>query len=293
MLARRARHDIAWIASNRDAPSRIAAVCWGMALLHDEFPDELPDIDDRLVAPNTRYEILDGVVEYVSPADIPHGVRHAQILLLIGAHVGLEFQVACDLLSRVTRIDDFAPDVSVFPVAPDPRTGGRQLDQLAFEVVNKKSMARTARKATKLVARGVRRVFAIDLDRSRALEWSRADDDWCELQDVIEDPVFDVPLPVDALIRTLKTDDLTARALLAKHNPVLEATRAHDRAEGRAEGRIAGKREALIALLAARGLPLDDAARERIAHEQDAERLDRWIAGSLQCATVAELLANR
>jgi hypothetical protein len=263
-----------------------------MALLQDEFPDELPDIDERLVAPNTRYEILDGVVEYVSPADIPHGVRHAQILLLIGAHIGLEFQVACDLLSRVTRIDDFAPDVSVFPVAPDPRTGGRQLDQLAFEVIGKKSLARTTRKAAKLVARGVRRVFAIDVERSRALEWSSADDDWREVQDAIEDPVFDVPLPIEALIRTMKTDDLTARALLGKHNPVLEATRAHDRAEGLAEGRVEGKREALIALLEARGVSLDEAARQRIAAERDPDRLDRWIARSVQCATAAALLAE-
>jgi hypothetical protein len=281
-----------------------------MALLQDEFPDELPDddelpdIDERLVAPNTRYEILDGVVEYVSPAHFPHGVRHAQILLLIGAHIGLEFQVACDLLMRVTRIDDFAPDVSVFPLAPDPRTGGRQIDQLAFEVIGKKSLARVTRKAAKLVARGVRRVFAIDVARSRALEWSRADDDWREVQDAIEDPVFVVPLPVEALIQTMKTDDLMARALLGKHNPVLEATRAHDRAEGlaegrvegraegRVEGRIAGKREALIAVLTVRGLALDDAARERIAQEQDAGRIDRWIARSPRCATVEELLAE-
>jgi hypothetical protein len=91
----------------------------------------------------------------------------------------------------------------------------------------------------------------------------------------------------------MKTDDVTAHALLAKHNPVIEATRAHDREEGRKEGRIAGKREALIALVAARGLALDDAARERIMREQDAERLDRWIARSLHSTTVEELLAER
>jgi hypothetical protein len=76
--------------------------------------------------------------------------------------------------------------------------------------------------------------------------------------------------------------------LLARHNPVLETARAHDRAEGR----LAGKREALIALLGARGWTLDDAARECIAQERDEERLDRWIARSVQCRAVEELLAE-
>lgn len=32
---------------------------------------ELPDIDDRLVEPETPYEMLDGELVYVSPADPP------------------------------------------------------------------------------------------------------------------------------------------------------------------------------------------------------------------------------
>ena len=35
-----------------------------------------PAVDERLVMPETRFEILDGKVEYVPPADEPHGVRH-------------------------------------------------------------------------------------------------------------------------------------------------------------------------------------------------------------------------
>jgi hypothetical protein len=151
---------------------------------------ELPDIDERLVAPETPYEIMDGMVVQVSPSDDPHGIRHSQILALIEAHVGPEFQVACDMLTRTSKLDDIAPDASVFPVARHPKTGGRQLEQLAFEVVSTGSLGYAGRKAAKLVARGVRRVFAIDVEHSRLLEWSRSLDDWSEVETAsIEDPV--------------------------------------------------------------------------------------------------------
>jgi hypothetical protein len=87
---------------------------------------------------------------------------------------GSAFEVAADLLTRTSRVDDIAPDVSVYPDAPDPRTGGRQLEQLAFEIVSTQSLGDAAGKARKLATRGVRRVFAIDVARSRALEWSRS-----------------------------------------------------------------------------------------------------------------------
>jgi hypothetical protein len=270
---------------------------------------DLPDIDERLVAPETPFEILDGMVMYVAPSDPPHGIRHAQILLLIGAHVGREFQVACDMLTRTSKVDDFAPDASIFPAAPHPETGRRQLEQLAFEVVSTQSLGHAGRKAAKLVARGVRRVFAIDVESERALEWSSSLAGWSEIESTcIEDPVFDVALPVDSLVRTVKADDDVARALLARRNPVLEAARKRDHAEGHAqghakgraeghaeghaEGRIAGKREALISLLDALGVPVDADARERILGERDPARIDRWIARAAIHRTTAELFAE-
>ena len=40
------------------------------------------------------------------------------------------------MLTRTSEKGDMAPDASVHPAAPDPRTGGRQLEDLAFEVVS-------------------------------------------------------------------------------------------------------------------------------------------------------------
>jgi Uma2 family endonuclease len=283
---------------------------------------ELPDIDDRLVEPETRYEMLDGELIYVSPAKEPHAERHAQLCVLIGAHCGPEFKVACDLLTRTSQDDDFAPDVSVYPRALDPRTGRRQLPQLVFEVVSTQSMGDATRKAAKLAARGVRRMFAIDVRRSRALEWSAARGRWSVLDNSgqISDPTLQVPLPIEAMIRDAKTDGVVARALIAKRTPEIEAARAEDRAKGVAEGlakglakgvargraegvargraegvargRAEGWAEAVLSLLALRGLAPDREARERILAERDLARLGRWLAHASTCRSVAELLAE-
>jgi Uma2 family endonuclease len=117
---------------------------------------DLPAVDDRLVMPETPYEMLDGELVRVSPADPPHAERHFQLCALIEAHTGPAFEAACDLLTRTSRTDDVAPDISIYADAPDPVTGGRQLEQLAFEVVSTQSLADAGRKAAKLAARGVR-----------------------------------------------------------------------------------------------------------------------------------------
>ena len=263
---------------------------------------DLPDINDRLVEPDTPYEIYDGELVRVSPADPPHAERHLQLCALIEAHTGPGFEAGCDLLTRTSKVDDIAPDVSVYPEDPDPRSGGRQLEQLAFEVVSKQRFGKATRKAKKLTRRGVRRVFAIDVKQSRMLEWSAARRTWCELDAAgyIVDPALEVALPIEALLHSAKADDAVARALVAKHNPVIEAVReegraegtAQGRAEGVAQGRVEGMAQALVGLLAARGVALDQTERDRILGERDLARLERWIARAATCASSTELLAE-
>ncbi|TMQ23528.1 MAG: Uma2 family endonuclease [Deltaproteobacteria bacterium] len=251
---------------------------------------DLPDIDDHLVEPGTRYEMLDGKVVYVPPSDAPHGERQFELCALVAAHTGSEVKGASDLLTRTSKRDDVAPDVSVYPGARDPNTGRRQLAQIAFEVVSTQSLGDAGKKAASLISRGVRRVFAIDVERARVLEWSAALGTWSMLDAAatIADPALAVPLPIETLIREGKTDDAVMRALAAKHNPVLETIKASSRAEG--IGR--GKAEAVVAVLEARGVPLDPAARDRILGEQDLARLERWIVRAIACASAAELLAG-
>lgn len=292
--------------------------------------EELPPIDERLALPEAGYEIIDGVVTFVVPADPPHGESHQTISVLVSAHVHTDFKVALDLLTRTSKIDDIAPDVSVYPRAPDPKTGGRSLEHLAFQVVSTESLARASTKAKKLAGRGVRRVFAIDIKRNRALEWSRELDTWGVLDSdgYIEDAALAVRLSVHALLNAANTDDDVARALVVKQNPVIEAANARShaegfaegiaegkaegiaegkaegkaegiaegitkgKAEGMAEGITRGKTEAVIALLSERGFTLSDQERRQILSERDQKRIDGWLWRARTCASVAELLAS-
>jgi len=247
-------------------------------------------------------------VEYVAPADEPHGTRHSKISALLEAHVGSDYEVASDMLTRTSAIDDVAPDASVFPIARDPETGQRRLEELAFEVASTESLSHAGRKAQKLTARGVRRVFAVDVERQRAVEWSVDIGSWRILDhdSVIEDRVFAAPLPVAALVSAAKADDAVARALLLKRNRVLvEALgeqlsagkaegmargKAEGRAEGKAEGKLEGKLEALLAVLEARGISPTEPERQQLLGERDPARLTAWLAAATRCSSVAELL---
>jgi Uma2 family endonuclease len=275
--------------------------------------EELP-VDERLIMPESRYEVIDGGVVYVAPSDPPHASRHSKLSALLEAHAADAYDVACDMLTRTSERDDFAPDASVYPSAPHPETGGRQLEELAFEVVSTQSLSAAATKARKLLARGVRRVFALDVERKRALELSRQTGTWEILgpDAELDDPCLAAPIPVAALAGAAKVDDAMARALLRKNNPVLaEALRARTeegrdrgRAEGRrrgeaegrrrgeAEGRAAGKAQAVLAVLRGRGLEVSDVQARRILSERDEAVLDAWLSRAGRCENARALLMS-
>jgi hypothetical protein len=205
---------------------------------------DLPAVDDRLAVPGTRTEIYDGELVFVPPSDALHATQHSKTSALVEVHAAPAFEVACELLTGTSRTSDVARDVRVFPRDRDPKTGRRKLEQLAFEVVSTEALGHAARKATLLFSRGVRRVFAIDLRRARVLEWVGQTATWrtLEVGARIEDPALAVALPVDALLHTASVDDAVARALLLKHNPVLESATAVAVAEAKQGALAEGKR---------------------------------------------------
>jgi hypothetical protein len=291
-----AAHDIDDASPERLPRPARAALSWSMSSLGTSNRPTLPGIDDRLVEPGTPYEMIDGELVHVSPADPPHATRHSKLSALLEAHAGMAFDVASDMLTRTSERSDIAPDASVFPIGPDPVTGGRQLEQLAFQVVSTESFSRAAKKAADLIGRGVRRVFAIDVQLGRVLEWSPAIHSWSvlDLAGYIEDPALEASLPIEALAHAAKADDAVARALLLKRNAVIEAVRAQDRAEGMAQGRAEGRVELarlIIAELETRGLVIHGADRARILGETDQAVLVRWLSRAATCADLAEILA--
>jgi Uma2 family endonuclease len=251
---------------------------------------ELPAVDERLVAPQTRYEIEDGRIVYVPPTDKPHGEAHARLADVVRAHRHAAYEVAVDMLTRTSRIDDIAPDVSIYRSAPDPRTGGRQLEELAFEVASTESLGHAGARAVKLIGRGVRRVFAIDVARGQVLEWSTTLDAWSFLDRSfeIDDPVLAAPVPVGALLDAVAADGAVARAYRLRRHPEFLA----EREEGREEGRVAGLAQAVLAVLVSRGLEPTADEHTQILGERDANRVDRWLADVASCTSVADLLGR-
>ena len=250
----------------------------------------LPPVDERLVMPETRYEILDGKVTRVPPSDEGHGTAHSRVSAILEVYVAAGYNVASDMLTRTSERDDLAPDASVYPAARDPRTGGRRLEELAFEVLHTETLGHAAKKARALVARGVRRVFAVDVERRRALTWSSPTNAWEILppDGTIEDRALALPLPVRALVDAGRADDTMARGLLGKGNPVLAG--ALSAAEAR--GVQSGKALALLGILNARRLKASQKAQEHIRTERDGTKLDAWLAGALACESVKDLLRD-
>lgn len=257
---------------------------------------DLPPPDERLVMPESGFEIIGGEVVAVSPAHEPHGNQHAKLAALLEAHCGDGYNVAVDMLTRTAVREDFAPDASIYPIARDPQTGGRMLEALAFEIVVTETLAHAGAKAASLVRRGVRRVFAIDVERGRALEWSSAVDGWQILAPdaSIEDVALEPALAVRDLVFAGKANEAVARALLAKPTVVLqdalEARHAEGLAEGRAEGDARGRAAAIVAVLVARGLRPTPDEHARILAMRDDAVLDRWLRAVASCTSVAELL---
>jgi len=214
------------------------------------------------------------------PADEPHGRAHLTLAYVLGAHVASGWVCAVDMLTRTGHDSDFAPDASVYPEARDPRTGGREIEELAFEIAAKQPLKVTTDKARELSRRGVRRVFCVLVLKARVLEWSATTDAWSPLADnaVIADRCFVQPLPVGALLDATRADAAVVAALTARAHPAIGNIRARE------------LRAALLTVFSARGLRPTRAQRATIAAETKPRRLRRWIAQAAVASSVDEAL---
>jgi hypothetical protein len=261
--------------------------------------EALPAVDDRAVEPETRQEMIDGQIVYVAPANEPHATVNSDLATLLTTHAATGYRAAVDLLTRTDKKNDFAPDASVFPDGKDPVTGGRLLERLAFEICDTQSRSRAMQKAAKLDARGVARIFCVDVNEYEVLEWSREAKQWraLSLDSAIEDASLVRPVAVAALLDAIERDNEVARALLTKQNPVLMQRLASERASGRVEGRLEGKREGrregkregqlagkaeglregIRTACRLLGIALDD-VREAVIENSDEKVLCEWLA---------------
>ncbi len=223
---------------------------------------ELPSIDQHVVRPETREEMVRGRRILAMPALPPHADQHFRLDYILGAHVQPGYVGSTDLLTREAERSNFATDTCIRKRGDDPRTGERYLEELSFEVVNEQSLGDVTERAEDLVTRGVRRVVAIFVKKGEVHEWSRAEGAWTklDLDSSLRDPTLAAPLPLRDLLVAAEADDAVARALLAKNNPVLVAATAESRQQGRRDGLVEG----IEAACDLGGIDLDEERRARL-----------------------------
>jgi hypothetical protein len=240
---------------------------------------EPPPIDERLVQPETREQIVRGRRVVALPANPAHGDRHFELDYIIGAHVKEGYVGSTDLLTRCSESSDFATDTCVRRAGIDPRTDTRYLEELAFEVVNEQSLRDITEQAEDLIARGVRRVVAIFVKKGEVCEWSAKKGGWSKLDPEGElcDRTLARPLRVKDLLNAAEADNAVARALLAKNNPVLADVTTESRAQGKKEGLAEGKKEAIEVACELLGIELTDERRARLI-DLDVSGLEALLA---------------
>lgn len=236
---------------------------------------ELPRVDERLVEAETRDEMVGGRRVIAAPASPPHGDAHCQVDGEALFHVRPGYVASTDMLTRTDGESDFATDTSIRKEGNDPATGARYLEEVVFEVVHTQPLRDLIDRAERLTARGIRRMFAIFVNRRVVAEWSPADRAFRPLpvDAAIEDACLIRPLPVRALLDRAEGRNAVARVLLDEKNPVLAEAQQEAFRSGLAEGH----RKAIEHLCQALQIELTDARRAALAR-LDAAALEEIAA---------------
>ena len=269
------------------SPRMMLAPSGSSSALRFPSADERPRIDERLVKPETREQLVRGRRVVALPANPAHGDRHFRLDYVIGAHVKEGYVGSTDLLTRSAEQSDFATDTCVRKDGIDPQTDTRYLEELAFEVVNEQSRRDITEQAEDLTARGVRRVVAIFVKKGEVAEWSEGAWKTLDPEGTFSDPTLARSLRVKDLLDAAEADNAVAWALLAKNNPVLADVTARNRREGHRKGLHEGRREGL-----AEGIVVACALLEIELTAERRARMSELDASGLE-ALLAQIRAQR
>jgi hypothetical protein len=219
-----------------EPPDRFDAPAADAAARHR--PNPLPRVDEELVRPETREELVRGRLVMAPPAKEPHADCQADVVSLARRGAAPGYVAATELLTCTGPMSDFATDACIRREGIDPTTGARYLEELAFEVVAEQTLREITERAEDLSTRGVRRIFAVFVKTKQVREWSPERNDWILLDpaSTIEDRTLAAPIPVRALLDAAEADHAVVQALYAKKVPAILAIEN----EGRREGIIQG-----------------------------------------------------
>ena len=266
--------------------------------------EPFPPLDEHLVEPEvTRDEIIGGRRVVAMPALEPHAGQQTDLDFVLRAHVAPGYKTASDLLTRHAVDADFASDACIYGQGVDPETGGRYLEEVAFEIVSEQRERNATEKAVYMHRRGVRRIFTILVKGERRVcEWSPEGQSWRPLaaDAQIEDPCLVKPLAVAALLDAAVADNAVIEALAAKGNPALRRREDRARSEGEVRGEargetrgeVRGRARSILKVLEARGIAISEAQRQEILDCRDLAQLDRWLARAVLASSVEEITAE-
>lgn len=259
-----------------------------------------PRLDDHLMPEDSRIEIIDGQ-RIKCMANEEHAAPQNQFAAVLYVSVAPGYHSLTELTTRHDVENDFSSDVCIKRQGKDPATGERYMEELAFEVANEQTLNNLKKKARKMSARGVRRIFGLLAKKGWLGEWRPALDDFEFLpQDaVLEDPCLRAPLPIKALLDAAAADDVMAQAFIDKNNRVVAALRQREHQAGADEGRKAGldegrlvqAREMLLKIADRRGLDFTEEERARILACQELAQLDLWADRAITAASPRDLFS--
>ena len=253
----------------------------------------MPGVDDRLAIPEAGEEYIDGVRYQTLAGDLDHADPQCQLAYVVRACVARGYVASTELLTRTDQGSDFATDVCVRRAGKDPRTQQRFLEELSFEVANPQTLGDLEPRAEKLMARGVRRFFAVMVEEKEIREWRRRGG-WKvrSMRGEIRDRTFEKALRIGAILDPAEADRMVVEALWAKREPHLVKLVDQGRAEGREEGRAEGLAEAILRAFKRHGLTVSAQEGRIVLTCHDTDLLRRWLDEVLELDTAIELLTE-
>jgi hypothetical protein len=190
-----------------------------------------------------------------------------------------------------------APDVSVGDFANEPGWDPNA-PPLAVEYADTgQDEAELKKKIAELLAAGTKHVWVVRLTGPRRVEVHEKGRKvrLAKPGDTLVAPgILQNPVPVLALYDRDAAHEATLRNLLQRRGyESLDAVRTEGKLEGSREGEIKGRRDALLVVLAARGLAVSEAQRARILEAADVEVLDRWLVQAVTAKATEAALAQK
>nr|VFJ75758.1 MAG: Putative restriction endonuclease [Candidatus Kentron sp. FM]VFK23334.1 MAG: Putative restriction endonuclease [Candidatus Kentron sp. FM] len=249
-----------------------------------------------------RYELSHGHRIYCAPAGESHARHNVTGASLLDSDPAVEWSgVDAGFTPKPDTL--CAPDVSVAPPPPPGKKGWIPgVPPLAVEYADRGQNETDLKiKIKELLAAGTRYVWVVRLMGPQRVEvhTPNAPMRLLSATDTLEAPgILRNRVPVHALFDREEAHRVTLRNLLQREGyEDLEAVRqealqegeARGKAKGKIEGGLVAQADALLGILAARGIRVDTHARERIRHCRDPEQLGTWLTKAAVADSLEEV----